>query len=168
TESAVSHQIRKLEAYLSVRLFERNGPQITLSDDGARYYAALDPAFTAIRDATSALRTPAGRNRVSLTLPASLATFWLIPRLDSLEKTCPAIDLELVTTPRLVDLRREGVDLAIRYGNGNWPDLETRQLLGEQLVPVCRPGYVQPKEARDPETVLAGKRLIAQTGYPQR
>jgi LysR family glycine cleavage system transcriptional activator len=168
TESAISHQIKKLEAYLSVRLFERNGPQISLSEDGQRYFAALDPAFTAIRDATAALRAPEGRNRVSLTLPASLATYWLIPRLDSLEKTCPGVDLELVTTPRLVDLRREGVDLAIRYGAGSWPGVETRQLIGEQLVPVCRPGYVQPAEARDPETVLASKRLIVQTGYPQR
>jgi LysR family glycine cleavage system transcriptional activator len=168
TESAVSHQIRKLEAYLSVRLFDRNGPQIRLSDDGRRYYAALDPAFSAIRDATEALRAPAGRNRVSLTLPASLATHWLIPRLDSLERACPGVDLELVTTARLVDLKREGVDLAIRYGGGNWPGLETRQLLGEQLVPVCRPGYVQPAEARDPQAVLADKRLIVETDLPQR
>ncbi len=153
TESAVSHQIRKLEAWLSVRLFERNGPHIRLSADGERYFAALDPAFDAIRAATEALRAPAGRNRVSLTLPASLATYWLIPRLDGLEKACPGVDLELVTTTRLVDLRREGVDLAIRYGAGGWPDVEARRLMGEQLVPVCRPGYVAPAEARDPETV---------------
>lgn len=168
TESAISHQIKKLEAYLSVRLFERNGPQIRLSADGQRYFAALDPAFTAIRDATAALRAPAGRNRVSLTLPASLATYWLIPRLDSLEKACPGIDLELVTTARLVDLRREGVDLAIRYGAGNWPGLDVRPLLGEQIVPVCRPGFVPPDEARDPQAVLAGKRLIVETDLPQR
>ena len=168
TESAISHQIKKLEAYLSVRLFERNGPHIRLSDDGQRYFAALDPAFTAIRDATAALRAPAGRNRVSLTLPASLATYWLIPRLDSLEKTCPGIDLELVTTARLVDLRREGVDLAIRYGGGQWPGLTVRPLLGEQIVPVCRPGYVRSDEARDPQAVFADKRLIVETDLPQR
>jgi LysR family glycine cleavage system transcriptional activator len=168
TESAVSHQIKKLEAYLSVRLFERNGPQIRLSDDGQRYFAALDPAFTAIRDATAALRAPAGRNRVSLTLPASLATYWLIPRLDSLEKTCPGIDLELVTTARLIDLRREGVDLAIRYGGGQWPGLTVRPLLGEQIVPVCRPGYVRPDEALDPQSVFTDKRLIVETDLPQR
>lgn len=168
TESAISHQIKKLEAYLSVRLFERNGPQIKLSADGQRYFAALDPAFTAIRDATAALRAPAGRNRVSLTLPASLATYWLIPRLDSLEKACPGIDLELVTTARLVDLRREGVDLAIRYGGGTWPGLDVRPLLGEQIVPVCQPGFVKPAEARDPQAVIADKRLIVETDLPQR
>jgi LysR family glycine cleavage system transcriptional activator len=167
TESAVSHQIRKLEAYLSIRLFERNGPQIRLSDDGQRYFAAIDPAFGAIRAATEALRAPTGRSRVSLTLPASLATYWLIPRLDTLEKACPGVDLELVTTARLVDLRREGVDLAIRHGAGGWPELTARRLMGEQLVPVCRPGYVASVEARDPATVLASKRLIVNSAYPQ-
>ena len=101
-------------------------------------------------------------------MPASLATYWLIPRLDSLEKACPGIDLELVTTARLVDLRREGVDLAIRYGGGQWPGVAVRQLLGEQIVPVCRPGFVQPAEARDPQAVLADKRLIVETDLPQR
>ena len=102
------------------------------------------------------------------TLPASLATYWLIPRLDSLEKACPGIDLELVTTARLIDLRREGVDLAIRYGGGTWPGLDVRPLLGEQIVPVCQPGFVQPAEARDPQAVLADKRLIVETDLPQR
>lgn len=167
TESAVSHQVRKLEAWLSIRLFDRNGPQIRLNDDGRRFYAAIDPAFDTIRSATDALKTPAGRNRVSITLPASLATYWLIPRLDTLDKACPGVDLELVTTARLVDLRREGVDLAIRHGAGGWPELTARRLMGEQLVPVCRPGYVAPVEARDPATVLANKRLIVNTAYPQ-
>ncbi|MEX0810046.1 MAG: LysR substrate-binding domain-containing protein [Dongiaceae bacterium] len=168
TESAISHQIRKLEDWLSVRLFERSGPRIELTPDGQRYYAAIDPAFGEIRAATEALRTPAGRNRVSLTLPASLATYWLIPRLDGLEKACPGIDLELVTTSRLIDLKREGVDLAIRYGAGQWPDVTVRRLMGEQLVPVARPGFVATVEARDPAGTIAAKRLIMHTGYPQQ
>ncbi|MEX1107564.1 MAG: DUF2673 domain-containing protein, partial [Dongiaceae bacterium] len=148
--------------------FERSGPRIELTQDGQRYYAAIDPAFGEIRAATEALRTPAGRNRVSLTLPASLATYWLIPRLDSLEKTCPGIDLELVTTSRLIDLKREGVDLAIRYGGGQWPDVTVRCLMGEQLVPVARPGFVAASEMRDPASTIAAKRLIMHTGYPQQ
>jgi LysR family glycine cleavage system transcriptional activator len=168
TESAISHQVRKLEDWLSVRLFERSGPRIRLTPDGERYYAAIDPAFGEIRAATEALRAPAGRNRVSLTLPASLATYWLIPRLDGLEKTCPGIDLELVTTSRLIDLKREGVDLAIRYGGGQWPDVTVRCLMGEQLVPVARPGFVAAVEARDPAGTIAAKRLIMHTGYPQQ
>jgi len=168
TESAVSHQVRKLETYLAVRLFERDGRRLRLTDDGKRYFAALDPAFAAIRAATEALRAPKGRQRVSLTLPASFATFWLIPRLDGLDKACPGVDLELVTTSRLVDLKREGIDLAIRHGGGKWPGVETRCLMGEQLVPVCRPGYVSAAEAKDPAGTLAAKRLIFDPGYPQQ
>jgi LysR family glycine cleavage system transcriptional activator len=168
SESAISHQVRKLESWLEVRLFERSGPQVRLSADGERYYAAIDPAFAEIRAATQALRAPAGRHRVSLTLPASLATYWLIPRLDGLEQACPGIDLELVTTARLIDLKREGIDLAIRYGGGQWPDVTARCLMGEQLIPVCRPGFVAAVEARDPAATLAAKRLILHTGYPQQ
>lgn len=167
TESAVSHQVRRLEDLLRIQLFERNGPRVRLTGVGARYYEDIDPAFARIAEATRALTGPAERARVALTLPPSLAILWLIPNLAGFEAACPDLDLRLVTTTRLVDLRREQIDLAIRHGTGPWPDVEAEFLLAESAMPVCRPGYLSdPPGAGDLAAALAGARLIVNSLFP--
>ena len=81
-KSAVSHQVRKLETYLAVQLFERAGNRVSLTAAGQLYFDQIDPAFTRIRSAHGGAARPT--SRVSLTLPSSLATLWLIPRLGGL------------------------------------------------------------------------------------
>lgn len=164
TESAVSHQVRRLEDLLHVQLFERNGPKVRLTGAGARYFEELDPAFARIAEATRALTGPGERVRVALTLPPSLAILWLIPNLAGFEAACPDLDLRLVTTTRLVDLRREQIDLAIRHGAGPWPDVDSEFLLAESAMPVCRPGYLKPDAG--PAAPLAGARLIVNSLFP--
>jgi len=160
TESAVSHQVRKLEDYLGVRLFERAGNAVRLTLAGQTYFEEIDPAFARIRRATEALAGPCCR--VSLTLPTSLATLWLIPRLAQLEAALPEVNLQMVPSNRVVDLRREQIDLAIRHGEGHWPGLVTVHLFNEQAFPVARPGYVE--EGADIATALRKCRLIINGG----
>ncbi len=162
TESAISHQIRRLEDFLHVQLFDRNGPRIALTAQGQRYFQEIDPAMARIREATRALIGPAERDRVALTLPPSLAILWLVPNLGAFEQACPGIDLQLVTTTRLCDLRREQIDLAVRYGRGSWPDVEAEFLLAETAMPVCKAGYVE----GDIEAALKSGRLIVNGYFP--
>jgi len=166
TESAVSHQIRRLEKLVRVRLFDRNGPHVRLTAKGRRYFAAIDPALLKIAEATRALTGPRERGQVALTLPPSLAMLWLIPRLSAFEAAFPDIDLQLNTTTRVVDLRREQVGLAIRHGQGAWPDVEAGFLFAETAMPVCRPGYVLEGAADDPAAALAASRLIVNGYFP--
>lgn len=166
TESAISHQIRRLEDFLHVQLFERRGRQVNLTDRGKRYFDEIDPAMARIREATRALIGPAERDRVALTLPPSLAILWLIPNLAAFEQACPGIDLQLVTTTRIVDLRKEQIDLAIRYGRGPWPDVEAAFLLAETALPVCKPGYIDSDPGEDIEAMLASCRLIVSGYHP--
>jgi LysR family glycine cleavage system transcriptional activator len=166
TESAISHQVRRLEDFLRVQLFDRNGPRVRLTSAGARYFADVDPAMARIAEATRVLMGPVERQRVALTLPPSLAILWLIPNLGGFEQACPGIDLQLVTTTRLCDLRREQIDLAIRYGRGPWPDVEAEFLLGETATPVCRPGYLELEPAVGVTTVLKSCRLIVNGYHP--
>lgn len=142
TESAVSHQVRRLEEVLQVRLFERQGPRVFLTPRGVRYFEDIDPAMQQLAAATRALVGPQERQRVTLTLPPSLAILWLIPKLARFEAACPEIDLELVATQRVVDLRREQIDIAIRHGRGAWPNIDTAFLMADTAIPVCRPGYL--------------------------
>jgi LysR family glycine cleavage system transcriptional activator len=161
SESAISHQVRKLESYLGQQLFERTGNKVRLTEAGQSYFDEIEPALNRIRAATEALAEPS--SRVSLTLPNSLATLWLIPRLAQIEAALPEISLRMVPTSRLVDLRREQIDLAIRYGAGQWPGVVAHHLLSEQTFPVCRPGLIA--EGADPATALVGRRLLLSQNY---
>jgi LysR family glycine cleavage system transcriptional activator len=160
SESAVSHQVRKLETYLGVHLFERAGNRVSLTAAGKAYFDEIDPAFVRVRNATDTLRGPRDRTRVSLTLSGSLATMWLIPRLARLEAAHPDVSLQLTTTVRLCDLRKEQIDLAIRYGTGPWPGLTVQHLLNEQAFPVCTPGFLSVELVERPQEALRRARLI--------
>ncbi|MDJ0895600.1 MAG: LysR substrate-binding domain-containing protein [Alphaproteobacteria bacterium] len=166
SESAISHQVRRLEDFLHVRLFERDGPRVSLTAAGSGYFEEIDPAIARIAEASRALMRPAGRARVALTLPPSLAVFWLIPNLAAFEQANPDIDLELVTTTRLVDLRREQIDMALRRGRGPWPDVESEFLLAETAVPVCKPGYLSEDAPGDVAGAVARSRLIINNYFP--
>ena len=166
TESAISHQVRKLESFLRTALFDRSGGRMKLTDTGRRYLEQIDPAIRQIQAATAAILPAGGRNGARLTLPPSLAATWLIPRLGAFERKQPDIDLQLITTTRVVDLQRDQVDLAIRHGKGAWPGIEATFLMEETAMPVCAPGYLDPESARPSLEVLRGARLIVTASFP--
>ncbi len=166
SESAISHQVKRLEAYLGVALFERTGNSVALTARGRRYFEQLDPAFAKIREATEEIKGPSDRARVSLTVPGTLATSWLIPRLGRLEARHPEISLQVVTTERLLDLRREQINLAIRYGLGPWEGMTAERLLDEPAFPVCAPGMLDADLSKRPEEALRRLRLIVNDTVP--
>ena len=166
TESAISHQVRRLEDFLRTALFDRSGPGVRLTAAGRRYLEDIDPAIRQIQVATQAMLRPAGRDVVRLTLPPSLAATWLIPQLGAFERAHPDVDLQLVPTTRVLDLQRDQVDLAIRHGKGAWPGLEAAFLLEETALPVCAPGYLILRTDEDPLAALARVRLIVNARFP--
>ncbi|WP_193182432.1 LysR substrate-binding domain-containing protein [Nisaea sediminum] len=159
TESAISHQIRQLESLLKTRLFDRTGRRLALTETGERYLARLDPAIRELEAATRAVLPEDGHAVVRVTLPTSMAAIWLLPRLGAFEAANPDLDLQLVPTTRVVDLLRDQVDLAIRYGRGNWQDVEKTFLFDDNATPVAAPGLV-PEGVEDIEAVLRQNRLI--------
>lgn len=166
TESAVSHQIKKLEEFLHVSLFDRSGHRPKLTAEGKRYLAEIEPALQRIHAATEAIKPAGGRAVVRLTLPPSLAAVWLIPQLGAFEQANPEIDLQLTATTRVVDLKRDQVDLAIRHGRGAWDDVEAEFLLAETAMPVCAPGYLETLDGGPVTKLLASARLIVNGGIP--
>lgn len=166
SQSAVSHHVRRLEDYLGVRLFERLPASVRLTDAGTRYFAEIHPALERIRQATGSLRHQGRRRRVTLTTLPSAANIWLIPNLGTLEAWHPDIDLQLLANTRLVDLDREQVDLALRFGSGGWSGVESRWLFAEQLIPVCAPGYLPHEAGPDDAAALRRARLIVNDTDP--
>ncbi|MGF1609167.1 MAG: LysR substrate-binding domain-containing protein, partial [Kiloniellales bacterium] len=126
----------------------------------------IDPAIRQIQAATEALLRPRGRQVARLTLPPSLAATWLIPQLSAFEREYPDIELQLVPTTRVIDLRRDQVDLAIRHGKGAWPGVEAAFLLAETALPVCAPGYLALQPEADPLEALQRVRLIVNASFP--
>jgi LysR family glycine cleavage system transcriptional activator len=166
TESAVSHQVKRLEEFLGVALFERHGRELRLTPAGARFHRAIRAPLAAIHAATDDLIGAPRRQRVTITLPTSIAAFWLIPRMAKLQQRHPSVDLQLVATNRLCDLAREQIDLAIRYGTGPWRDVDSRALMPELYFPVASAAFLRKHGARDRAELLKTSRIIANALHP--
>ena len=138
TESAVSHQLRKLEEGLGVRLLERNPDRIVLTEAGLRFQQKAERAMRLLSDAVEEVRSTQF-GKVSITLARALAAHWLVPRYANLYAAHPEIELQLLPTTRLCDLVRERIDLGIRYGDGAWPGLRATHLIQEVCFPVATP-----------------------------
>jgi len=166
TESAVSHQVKRLEQMLGVALFERRGREMQLTPTGNRYFAAVRRSFGELLRATAEAAGSVDQARVTLTLPTSLAAFWLIPRLGALQQRHPEVNLQLLATNRKCDFARENIDLGIRYGHGDWPGFHATRLLSEQLFPVATRAFMAKQRSADAATLVRSAPLIANTLHP--
>ncbi|WP_341988422.1 transcriptional regulator GcvA [Azorhizobium sp. AG788] len=139
TPSAVSHGIQGLEAWLGVPLFARSHRQLVLTQAGATYFPRVAQILSDIASATESVpgRRPVDRLRVSAAPTFGLR--WLIPHLASFQARYPSIDVTLDTVHRQVEFPRDGVDLAIRMGDGAWDGVNADLLVRQWLVPVCAP-----------------------------
>lgn len=144
TPGAVTQQVRKLESYLGCRLFERRARGLALTPDGRAYHTACQEALAVIERATLALCAPR-RQIILVSCTAGFAAQWLVPRLQKFLNGVPQIDVHVSTTSRKVDLAREGIHFAVRHGLGDYPGLESRLLLADELIPVCSPRFVAPR-----------------------
>ena len=141
TQSALSHHVQKLEQHLGKPLFIRRTRAIDLTADGQRYYDEIRPALEAIAAATRAQRVAATTTVLRIGLLASFATLWLAPRLAGFLNRYPPIQVELLPAIQLANVAAAEVDLAIRYGKGDWPDVQTTRLMAEVIYPVCSPAF---------------------------
>jgi LysR family glycine cleavage system transcriptional activator len=166
TESAVSHQVKRLEQLLGAALFERQGREMQLTLAGSRYHASVRRAFGELLRATAEVAGSLDQARVTLTLPTSLAAFWLVPRLEAFQQRHPEVNLQLLTTNRKCDFMRENIDFGIRYGHGSWPGFQATPLLSEQFFPVAAPASMATHKDRDPAKIVRSARLIANALHP--
>jgi LysR family glycine cleavage system transcriptional activator len=115
TETAVSHQIRRLEERLGKRLFVRSSRTLRLTRDAEDYLPAIRTAFDDLRRATARLQRPDIDGLLTVSTTASLAPKWLVTRVASFRDAHPGIEVRITTSTHLVDFQREGVDLAVGW-----------------------------------------------------
>ncbi len=139
TQTAISHQIRRLEEELGVRLFVRQNRALALTPEAKDYLPGVRAAFNDLRLATDRLLRKDNEHVLTVSTLASLAAKWLLPRLSSFQETHPGIDVRITTSTTLVDFKGGDVDAAIRYGRGHWPGLHADWLMADEMFPVCSP-----------------------------
>src|SRR5579872_6577870 len=140
TQSAISRHILSLEARFGTPLFLRNGRRVKLTEAGHAYFVAVADTFVRLRDANVAMAARARpEDRVTLSLLPSLAALWLAPRLAEFAELYPKIDLRIHASRTLIDFERDGIDMTVRYGQGEWPHVRTELLATETLTLVCAP-----------------------------
>lgn len=142
THAAVAQQVRALEDHLGRPLVQREGRGVGLTAEGEQLAEALSEGFGVIQRGFEVLRMGETDRPVRITLTTSFAAQWLMPRLKAFWERHPDIGLSLHPDARVVDLHRERMDLAIRYGNGDWPGLETQYLASARLVVAGAPSLI--------------------------
>lgn len=143
TQTAISHQIKRLEEELGLRLFVRQNRTLTLTAEARDYLPGIRAAFQDLRLATERLKRKDNANMLIVTTIASFAAKWLMPRLSKFQQQHPDIDVRVTSSTELADFSRDGVDVGIRYGHGRWPGLRSDWLMADELFPVCSPALLK-------------------------
>jgi LysR family glycine cleavage system transcriptional activator len=146
THAAVAQQVRGLEEHLGRPLVQREGRGVSLTADGEQLAEALGEGFVAIQRGLEALHAGEADRPVRVSLTASFAAQWLMPRLKDFWHNQPDIGLSLHPDSRVVDLHRERMDVAIRYGNGDWPGVEATYLTSARMVIAGAPSLIGGRE----------------------
>src|SRR6202045_3735470 len=166
TQTAISHQIRRLEEEIGIRLFVRKNRALALTPKAQDYLPGIRAAFNDLRLATDRLLRKDDGHVLTVSTLASLAAKWLLPRLSAFQEAHPGIDVRITTSTALVDFKGGDVDAAIRYGRGHWPGLRADWLTADQLFPAGSPALLTgDKPLRCPEDLANHVLLHSSGGY---
>ncbi len=153
TQAAVSHQVKTLEQRLGVKLFRRLPKSLRLTDEGQALLPELRDAFDRMTRAINRVTSAQAASALSVSTLTTFALSWLVSRLPRFQARHPDVEVRLNTTGRLVDFAREDVDIAVRYGDGNWPGLHVEKMFEDELTPLCGRAYKdrlrEPADLRD-------------------
>lgn len=139
TQSAVSRQVHALETHLGVKLFVRKHRGVSFTPEGERLFRSADSAIQQLQDVAGELRRTDGRRPVTVTASIGVTGLWLLPRLGSLQRAHPSLDVRLSASNLLSDLRADGIDLAVRYCRDAAAPATATRLFGETIAPVAHP-----------------------------
>lgn len=140
TQGAISKHVISLEDFIGAQVFVRSPTGLSLTQEGYTLMEALRPAFAMMTDAFAHYhRKPPRSSICRIATLASFAGQHLVPRLPEFRALHPDIEIEFITSVRLIDLTREEADLAVRYGLGQYEGLVSNRLVKGMLMPVCSP-----------------------------
>jgi len=143
TPGAVSQQVKALETDLGLKLFNRERQRLVITEAGREYLIVVRDALDQIALGTERLMRRQRSGVLTVSVSPDFAAKWLVNRLGRFADVHPEIDLRVAANDHRVDFAREDVDLAVRHGDGQWPELEVVRLCSERLFPVCSPTLIR-------------------------
>ncbi|BEV71486.1 MULTISPECIES: transcriptional regulator GcvA [unclassified Paludibacterium] len=170
THGAVSKQIKQLEDWLGMALFERRGGRVRLTDAGWRYLVQVQDGLDLIANATAQLQQPDRQRRLAVNATPTFASYWLLPRLASFREQYPDLVLHLATSDRDISRLDAPFDIAIRRGPGDWPGHIARPFLKEWELPLASPALLDRQPISQPGDLIAHTLLHADarpTAWPR-
>ncbi len=167
TQAAIAQHVRALEAHFGTDLVTRAGRGMALTATGQQLAATLVEGFGAIEAGVAALLDADAARPLVVSLTPAFAENWLMPRLGGFWAAHPDIELALRPSTALVDLRRDGIDLAIRYGAGDWPGVESTPLVTPDFVVVGAPALLAGRDRPEP-AALTDLRWLIETGFTEQ
>lgn len=155
SQVAVSRQVRVLERYLGVSLFQRSNRAVALTPAGRELRGGIAPAFDAIAEAARRVSLRGQADVLSIQSYTTFSQRWLIPRLPLFHRDHPEVEIHLTASTTPVDFRHSLLDAAIQSGLVQGPGLEHDRLATIELLPVCSPAFLHGVVLRRPEALLA-------------
>jgi LysR family transcriptional regulator, glycine cleavage system transcriptional activator len=161
TQSAVSRQIKTLEDYLGVALFDRRPRALALTEKGAELYRIATDVLDRLQAATDTIKEQSRTRQISITTTTGFASLWLIPRMQRFTSLHRDVDVRISATTDMLNLDRSLVDLAVRYCRPELVPEGAVRLFGEEVLPVCSPSLLRnsSRPLRRPQD-LAGQVLL--------
>ncbi|HEX3918710.1 MAG TPA: LysR family transcriptional regulator, partial [Caulobacteraceae bacterium] len=152
TQTAISHQVKGLETRLGVALFRRSSRGLKLTDEGVALAPTLFEAFGAIDRLFEQFEAGGVREVLTVSAVGTFVVGALLERLPAFRATYPLVDLRLLTNNNKVDVVAEGLDYAIRFGDGAWQGCEAHLICQAPMSPLCAPSFAQ--QLREPADLL--------------
>ena len=142
THAAIAQHVRAVEAHLGLSLLVREGRGMALTESGAQLAAALADGFGQIVTGVRVIRDAAEARPLAISVTPTFAENWLMPRFSDFWAKHPGFELAITPSMAVVDLRRDGYDMAIRYGEGDWPGVEATHLVSADYTVVAAPALL--------------------------
>lgn len=171
TPAAVGQLVRTLEDWLGTPLFHRGSSgraRLIVTDAAERALPDIRAGFDRLSMGLAVLKAASAGGVLTVTVSPAFAAKWLLPRIDRFQALCPETDVRLDTSLKPVDFAAQGIDIGVRYGNGQWPGLVAEKLMDEEVFPVCAPSVLQRVGRAPGAGAFAGVTLIHDQSIDER
>ncbi|WP_210496888.1 LysR substrate-binding domain-containing protein [Microvirga antarctica] len=162
TQGAISRAIGSLQADLGFPLFSRTRPVLELTPLGETVFAELQYSFDRIKNVLARIQNEQNGRALHINVLPTFALRLLIPRLPRFREQYPDMQVDVVVGEQAIDFAAGPVDVAIRYGTGDWPRTKSYRILDEELIVVCAPWLLEERAEIDPTQLRPGQ-LIRHT-----
>lgn len=146
TSAAVGQSVRSLEELLGITLFYRQSSgkkRLKLTELAEQILPDIQIGFDYLSKAVNKAKVTSAKQKLTVAISPTFASKWLLPRINSFQQAYPEIEINFDTDLKPVDFNTHGIDIAVRYGTGNWSGLVSEKLMGEEIFPVCSPSFYE-------------------------